>query len=189
MSSIIFIVNGYCQKIIFFQTLIMHAEHSTFPREVAHDTGDTFRQMIDQQMGNMNLSAATSHLVRVISQGGIYLASFLQDESACDFKCPSQMPIAEDYADNPDVKVLTEQYDTLSKAMINVRDEDEEDRMIKEQRTIRASRKSMIDNLHAAETKKWQDHIAICFALRELGQMQADLFMKQVRGCPTFSLA
>ena len=167
----------------------MHAEQSTFPREAAtHDTGDTFRQMIDQQMGNMNLSAATSHLVRVLGQGGIYLASFLQDESACDFKCPSQTPIAEDYADKPEVKVLTEQYEALSTAMLNVDDDAETDRIEKEKRTIKASRKSMIDKLHAAETKKWQDHIAICFALRKLGQMQADLFMKQVRGCCTLSL-
>ena len=192
MSSIYIHSIRLLPKNIFCQTLIMHAEHCTFPgREAAtHDTGDTFRQMIDQQMGNMNVSAATSHLVRVLSQGGIYLASFLQDESACDFKCPSQMPIAEDYADNPEVKMLTEQYGTLSKAMINVDDDDaEEERMRKQQRTIRASRKSMIDNLHAAETKKWQDHIAICFALRKLGQMQADLFMKQVRGCCPLSLS
>jgi hypothetical protein len=97
------------------------------------------------------------------------------------------------YDEDPEVKALTQQRELLTAQLFAARVPSNTD-MANVMR-INQERQSMIDDKHkaameewVAETKKWHDYIAICFALRRLGQMQAELFMNEVRVCCILSI-
>ena len=171
----------------------MHADHVPL-KDLSHVGVTQFQERIDQDMSaDPNKPKATTLICQALAKGGVYLASFLKD-GPDEFRPPSEEPTMEGYDEDPEVKALIEQREILKSQMfnfaLNASDPSDAKNLMASVMRINQERESMIGDKHKAamdewlaETKKWHDYIAICFALRRLGQMQAELFMKEVRAC------
>lgn len=177
---------------------MLHADHVPL-KDLSHVGVTQFQKRIDQDMSaDPNKPKATTLICQALAKGGVYLASFLKD-GPNEFRPPSEEPTMEGYDEDPEVKALTEQRELLKGQMLNAlnaHDPSDAQNLMASVMRINQERQSMINDKHKAamdewlaKTKKWHDYIAICFALRRLGQMQAELFMKEVRACCKLSIS